>query len=539
MTNTQKAGDPLRKALLMILILALAACCAAAAAETEYQLVSCSGKMSLDENTYTVLTPDNLDSNSELLYHIGKSKEELLEDWKARGVQLQAWTKKKDACLEVSVFQDDESTRYYDLERQTRQVRREYLDEHRNASKKYIEMGYTIMKLDWKKQKLGGNFLKFEYKRVTDQKTWRGVMRKTVRNGWTVMLDYQVYDRLPRTSDESNLNRIANTVQFEVVEPAPVDASAAVSSDSGTAETVVSASASGLLQITVPPPAETNEDTFTVEGSTTPGAHLIGVAMRWSSSMPLKFTADAGRSGNFKLKVTLPDEGVWLLTLNLEINGVIVAEEIFETTTFSKTLLPVVLDSPVPEQIAGDELTISGVTSKAVSVQCIVTNGTTTFDKMIRTNGTGRFRFKVPSAAEGTYEVTLVFSKKNYNTRRLTYTASRNLSAQESAERAAVKAVHPSYAALTKKLDTYIGQTMVYKAYITDVKQNGEEWIITAALKKNKQGYSDLMVFNASSDPHLEADTQVKLYGTCVGAYQVQSEEGDRSYPSFDFLYSE
>ena len=532
----------------MALILLLVACCAAAAAETEFALTPCSGKMAIDENVYIVLTPENLDQHPDLLRNLNKTKEELLADWEARGVQLQAWTKKMDTCLEVVVIQDEESEQFYDLERQTRQVRNEYLNLHRTSNKKYIQMGYSFMDLKWKKQKLGGNFLTFEYKRVTETGLCRGLMRKTVRNGWTIILDYQVFDRLPRKSDTDYLNRIANTVEFEVVEPKPVDVAPSPSAD-GTEEaqvqTVVSGTASGLLKITVPPPVETNTETFTIEGTTTPGAHLIGVAMRWSASTPLKFTTDATKAGNFKLKVTLPDEGVWLVTLNLEVNGAIVAEEVFDTTTFSRTVLPVTLTQEVPEKLTTNELVISGTTSKGVDIQCIVTNTAAPdhpFDNTVRTNGTGNFKFKVPTAAEGTYDITLVFSKKNYNTRRLTYTAVRTLTEQEKQAKSTAKAIHPGYAALNKKLETYIGQIMVYKVWIVNVAKNegSDEWTITAALKNSsKKGYSDFLIFDASQDPSLMTDTQVKIYGICIGSYPIQSEEGDTSYPRFEYLYAE
>ena len=525
-------------------MLFLVAFSAAAVAETEIELKPCSGKMILDENTYIILTPDNLADHPDLMRRIEKTKDELLADWETRGVQLQAWTKKMDTCLEVIVIQDDESKEFYDLEQRGREARNDYLNLHRASNKKYIQMGYTFTELKWKKQKLGGNFLTFEYKRLTDDGLCRGLMRKTVRNGWSVILDYQVFDRLPRKSATDYLNRIANTVQFEEIAPQPVDTSSSSSGETeeGQPTTVVSGSASGLLKITVPPPAETNMDTFTIEGSTTPGAHLIGVAMRWSASTPLKFTTDATKAGNFKLKVTLPDEGVWLVTLNLEVNGAIVAEEVFDTTTFSRTVLPVTLTAGVPEQLTGNELVVSGITSKGVEIQCIVSNTAAPdhpYNDACKTNGTGKFKFKIPTAAEGTYDVTLVFSKKGYNTKRLTYTAVRKLTEQETQAKSTAKAVHPGYAALNKKLESYIGQTMVYKAYIVDVKQNGDDWIITAALRKNKKGYYDFLVFEAKKDPVLTADSKVKIYGICIGSYPIQSEEGDTSYPRFEYLYSE
>ncbi len=525
-----KAGDSMRKTLLMLLLIAMTVCLTSAVAETEYALTPCAGKIAINEDAYIVLTPANLGEHPELIASLGKSQEELLADWTERGVQLQAWTKKMDASLEVTVIQDEESRQYYDLEQQTRQTRAEYLKAHRNSSK-YAEQGYTIMNLEWKKQKLGGNFLKYEYKREADGQILRGIARKTIRNGYTVTLDYQVYNRLPRGTDENYLNRIANTVAFDTLEP--------VATDGTQTEVAVPGTASGLLQITAAPPAETNTGEFTVEGHAMEGAHLIGVAMRWSSSTPLKFTTDTTRAGNFKLKVTLPEEGVWLLTLNLEVNGAIVAEEVFSTTTYSKTILPVVMDADPPAQLTGDELVLSGVTSKGVTVQCIVSNGTTTFDKTIRTNATGTFKFKVPTSLEGDYNITLAFSKKNFNTRRLTYTARRSLTPEDTKQRAVTTAIHPSYNALNRNLNSYIGTVMAYNVYIVDVQHNGEEWTITAALRKLSSGYADLMIFNAGIDPELEVDSQAKLYGSCIGAYQVQSEEGSESYPSFDYLFKE
>ena len=150
----KKAGDSVRKTLiqklfLITLVLVLLACCTAASAMTEYELKPCSGKMAIDENSYIVLTANNLAEHPDLVRNIGKTKDELLADWEARGVQLQAWTKKMDACLEVIVTQDEESAQFYDLERQTRQVRNDYLNLHRVSNKKYIQDGYSLYEIEW------------------------------------------------------------------------------------------------------------------------------------------------------------------------------------------------------------------------------------------------------------------------------------------------------------------------------------------------------------------------------------------------------
>ena len=528
---------------MLILVLILLACCACALADTEFALEPCAGRMALNEDTYIVLTPANLSEHPDLLKSQGvdvNNAEQLAaftEDWTARGVQLQAWGKKMDYCLEVTVIQDEESRKYYDLEQKTRQDRNEYLKLHQGSGR-FKELGFTILKPEWKKQKLGGNFLKFEYKRTVGDQTWRGYARKTVRNGYTVMLDYQVFNRLPRRTDEDYLNKIANTVSFEVKDQVQAVQEAAASSESASNEggIEISATESGLLSMTVLPPDQTNSDTFTLEGTTTPGAHIIVVAMRLSGT-GARFPADASSKGNFKVKVTLPEEGLWQFSITLFRDGQEIAEDFLKQTKYSKTLLPVTLDADVPAQLTSDELIISGTTDKGVSIQCIVTNGVqTSFNNTVKTNGTGRFRFKIPTSLEADYDIVLSFQKKGLNNERLTFHTTRKLTEADNQARAVSKAIHPSYNALVKNLDSYIGQTMVYTVHVVEVTQVGEEWEIKTALKKNKGTYSSIMYFMADADPGLEAGAKVKMYGTCIGGHLIQSEEETVSWPGFDFI---
>jgi hypothetical protein len=249
------------------------------------------------------------------------------------------------------------------------------------------------------------------------------------------------------------------------------------------------------------------------------------------------------KSGNFKLKFTLPEEGVWNITLTLEINGVRVLETYSSenVTQYYKSLLPISMTSEIPEILTSDELTVSGVTDKGVTVQCLVSCGSATvLEKTIRTNGTGVFKFKVPTALEGDYDIVLAFQKKGLDNKRLEYKATRQLTEQDTRDRSATKAIHPAYNTLVKKLDTYAGKYMVYTAHVVSVKQSGEEWIILAALKKNKDKYSNYLIYVADHDPGLEVDSKVKIYGTCEGiGYQIQSEEDVISYPAFTYSFYE
>lgn len=539
---SEKDGDPVRKSLLLVLVLFLLACCACALADTEIALEPCAGKMSINEDNYILLTPGNLSDHPDLVSSLGMSQEELLADWKDRGVQFQAWSKKSDSCLEVTVIQDEESIKYFDLEQKTRKERNEYLKLHKGSGR-FAKDGFTILSPEWKKQKYGGNFLKFEYKRTVGEKTWRGFARKTVRNGYTIMLDYQAFDRLPRRTDEDALNKIANTVSFEVKDPVQ----AAQQASQQTAGTDESASldtyggsifSAGLINLTVAPPDQTNSASFTVEGTATPNSRVTLVGMRVSKTEAHRFSADVSSKGNFKINVTLPEEGNWNFTIYLEVDGKVVADpEVVKLVSYSKNLMPFTLDNPIPEVLTADELTVSGHTDKGVTIQCIVQcNGSAILNKQVKTNGTGTFKFKVSTAVEGEYDFILSFQKKGLDNKRVSYKSTRTLTAADNQARANTKAIHPAYKALTNSMDSYVGKTMVYTVHIVDVKQASDEWIIQAALKKNKGIYSNFLYYVANTDPGLEPGTKVKVYGVFTGGYPVQSEEDIVTFPGFDYV---
>ena len=510
----------MRRAFLILILAALLLCFAQACADTSVELEPVSGTVTFGDK-YIVLTPTTLADHQELLSSLGTTAESAAEDWENRGVLCQAWTSDRKICVEVTAIQDDEAKQYFDLDQQSSKVRNEYRAMHLKDTR-FNNTTYDVKTATWKKQSLGGRFLILKYKAVENGVSHWGYARKTIRNGYTITLDYKVLeDRSLREADNSALNVIANTVSFQKK-----------------AEEITGSSA--LVHFTSEPPSETNSDTFTVTGNCAPGTHIISVLMRMSSDTVVRLESDANKKGDFKIKVKLPEEGVWLMSLTFDVGDKTVAEHAFQTTTYSKTLLPVTLNEPIPEVIEGDELVISGVTSKLVTVQCIVSNGTSKdFTKQIKTNGSGKFTFKVPTSIEGEYNIVLAFSKKGVNDRRFTYTATRTVTDLDVRSRVKSEAIKPSYTVLKNKLSGYTGKTMTYNVFITEITQLGEEWIIRAALKNDAKGYSNFILITAKEDPGFESGSQHRMYGTCTGASQVQMKEGDDGLPAFDLLFWE
>ena len=63
--------------------------------------------------------------------------------------------------------------------------------------------------------------------------------------------------------------------------------------------------------------------------------------------------------------------------------------------------------------------------------------------------------------------------------------------------------------------------------------------MITAAQKLNRKKYSNYLIYMADEDPGLVTESRVRIYGTCTGPYEIQSEDGNVSYPGFDYLFFE
>ena len=555
----ERSVTSLRKLMFVLLAVLLATVCAAALADTEYSLSPAPATVTLKDNR-TVVTADTLNDHPELLTAIAMSKDDALLDWQSRGVVLQAWSdvkKQKYSCLEICVLQDGEAAAYPDLVTSTDKAAWKAYETAIRTSESWNGQGYTFQDLDKTQFSAEGNrYLLMKYKRTTPSGEYRGYMARTVFKNYTIIFDLKVYNQLPTDSNANELYRVIRTLKDSGGEGLPAvsgtsgDGTAEQPSEggedgTGTPETPVAAT----LEITQGPPRETNTNSFTVEGTTLPGAQVIGVMMKSvGDPIPQRFETIAhAKTGAFKMNVSIPEgeESVWLMTLNVyetPESTEIIAEKVFDTTNYKKTLIPFELDEEVPEKYYAEELVIAGTTMKAVDVQCIATDGSgkTIFDKKSHPNGTGRFTFKIPMKDEGVYEIAIAVTKKGYDTKRFTYTVERFLTDEARQVQIRKEAARVGYGALTSRIDQYVGKILTFSVWITDIQQLGDEWFISVAGAQVGDHYSQPMIFVTEEEPTFAVDEKHTLYGRCKGPYEVQSEEGtESSIPSFDLLLAD
>ena len=500
--------------ILFLMILALLPVCACAEQVT---LGSIHAEVTIPDD-YIILMPDNLEYHPELIERLGTNPDALKSDFSSRGVLLQAWTTAGDACLEITAVKDELAQLYFDLDQQDTAVRTTYKNNHANGTY-FGDLGYKFSTAEWKNvANRYGRMLQLRYTHTTAAGTTSGYMRRTIRNGYTITLDYQAVGRDSKTADNKALDNIMTTFAFTTNQPKPPEVAS-------------------KLVFTSKPPTETSTGKFTVKGTGDKGLHIIGVVMRMSDPEPTVIETDVAKNGNFSLDVQLPAEGVWLMTLTVENQGVVTEEVFFDPTTYQKSMLPVNLDAAMPAVLTSDTTTISGTTIGQTDVQFFV-EGQTTYEKQIRTNNSGKFSFKFDSKREGDYTITVVFTKKGYDTRRLQVTATRELTEEDIKEGYRKEAVKPAYSTLNSKLSGYTGKICHYDLYCVSIEPSGDQWLIYMAMTQKKSGYKDIVVVMADTAPPFVENAQVHMYGRCAGAYEVLSEEGGSTkYPSFDLLF--
>ena len=558
----ERSVSSLRKIIFIVMLVLMTALCASAMAKTEYSLAPAPAEVSIpdpgDNRAWAfVVNADTLGDHPELLTVLGSSKEEILADWEARSVLFQAWRNvsgKTPECLEVSVVQDENAAQYPDLIHTTDKAVWKAYKESYISGESWSALGYRFRSYDQKTAE-GKQYILLKYTRSAASGNYRGYMARTVFGGYTLVFDIRAYNHDVTEERAKDLYYIVNSLREgtasgeaaaapEASPAAETPADASIGGSPETAEAVATPVPEVPLEVSVEPPLETNTNTFTVEGVTGPGLHVIGVLMRINSADSLRFETDAhARTGVFKLKVTIPadEENVWLMTLNVLEGEKVVADKVFNTTTYRKTLIPVTLDEPVPETVYADELVIKGTTMKGPQVQCLVTDSSakTIFDKTVQPNGTGRFTFKIPMKEEDQYGITLVFNKKGYESKRFSYTVSRFLTDEARQALIRKQAQNIGYGALTARIDQYVGKMLKFNVWILSIEQVGDEWhILAAGAKTGENHYTQKMRFISEQEPSFAVEEKHLLYGNCIGPFTVESEEGvEESIPSLDLLF--
>ena len=497
----------------LLLIAALIMLAIPAAAET-YVLNEVYASIDIPEQ-YVVLTGDNLTEYSEWLEGRGTTQEAVTNDFIKRGVILQAWDNENSACFEIRAVQTEESQLIFDVNEQSSGVRGEYRTSH-FPNNEYA--GYDFSSSDWKNTD-EGRFLILKYiRRDNGEILYRGFMRRTIRNGYQIDCDMQIYGRAATDKDNSNLNKLWNTFHFiQVLEMPPA--------------------AKAQLMITNPPPVETNEKKFVIGGTAAKGVAITTVVMgMMSNADPVVTTTVVDANGKFSISIQLSKEGVFVITLFAEFQD----QEIYEKAypvTYEHTLLTVNFTSEPGEAVMENEVKISGTSVPGASIQMFVNENAIDTKKV---TSAGKFAVTFDTFEEGEYNIALVFNKSGLESRRFNWVFTRRWTENDTQEYLQRQAVKPAYQTLINKMEGYTGRIMGYEAYLVNCSESNGQYVLLMAMHRKNKVYSQYLLVMTDEKPRFEIGEKLKMYGTCEGMSSIadapEEMKSEASYPCFSLL---
>ena len=503
----------MRKVLILLATLLALLLCSCASAET-YVLNEIHATIDIPSE-YVVLTQNNLADYDQWLRARGSSSEDSLADFRSRGVLIQAWDDDNARCLEVRAVETQRSQMIFDVNEQTEAVRRDFRTSHYPGNE--FEH-YEFASSEWKNNGAMGRFLILKYNyRDGSEILHRGLMRRTIRNGYQIDIDLRVSGRKTSDADNTKLNKIWNTFVFNEVLPLPAKAAAKIS-------------------FSKEPPKETNQKNFKIEGTAEPGVKFIAVVMRLNDPEPVVKEVVVGSNRTFSLPVDLPRDGVYVITLTAEYHENEVLEMIYPVT-YQSTLLAVNFTSEPGAVSTQDQVKFAGTAEPGASLQVLV-NGESVVSTKV--NGEGKFAVNVEAAEEGPYDVALIFSKKGLADRRFMYNFTRKWTDGDMMAYLQKQSISPTYAQLVKGMETYEGRIMAFRSYILDVSPSGDEFIIRMAMNRKNGQYSNIFLVTSQDEPNFGVGERVMMYGTCEGMSlstgTVEDTVEEDSYPCFALL---
>lgn len=496
----------MRKLGLIVILAALFLVVCSACAD-EYTFNSIFMTLDVPNGVYeTQWTPDSLDQNSASIEARGYTVEGLRQQFADEGILLMAFDDDNDRVFVVTAVQDEQSKTLYDINEQTSNVRATYRSNHSNGT--YCgSLGYKFETCEWKN--FGddqGRFLMLKYvKRVDGAVDYKGLWRRTIRNGYTITLDMRSIGRNVTSGDINALNKIQNSVSFSAVTGMP--------------------EAPLTMAFTAPPPSVTNDATFTVKGSTRAGASIRAAFYSFrQSNKATVVTTTADSKGNFVLEITLPSQdlynGIVTSTINEGTENEQMAEQTF-SIEYDEGMLPITFTSDFPDVFSADSFKYTGTTLTGVTIQVNV-NGENTTKK---TGNNRTFSFTVDTSAEGTYTIQVTFSKKDYDTRMFDYVIERRM---DEAERKAYihdQSISPEYSKLSSKTDSYLDKIVRYTGYVTGSEEVGGEWITSFATTKNGEKYGNIIMVTSEEPVSYSEGQKLTLYGKVTGQHYTYVDE--------------
>jgi len=491
-----------RSVFLLCVVMLLLGLLPAASAEA-YEFTGVHAGVSLPEGVYDpVLTPANLKDHEAFIQSQGGTVAAWAADFEAKGILLQAYDNANNRMLVITALKDVDGQQYFDINEHTPDVRAKYRTSH-GASGAYSILGYRYDSVSWKNFPKVGRFLQLRYSyRQGGEVVRRGYQRRSIRNGYTITVDLQVFGRQLTTRDNTALNKVFDTFAFSQILPVP--------------PLPIS------LDETATAPVETSKSSFVMKGKTKPEASLRAVLMSFSSSETKVFEAKANKAGVYNMPIDLPGENIYVMTLTVSSPGLEDLNRSYNIR-YQSGLIPVSLAMAPPAELKEDQFTLAGSTTESGVRATLTVNGEETSKNVARN---GSFSFTFDTKAEGNYAIRLVLTKKGLQDRVFNYTAMRVLSPEARENLLRQNALSPTYQELITNPNMYDGKMLMYEGTLISKEDKQDSWVLRFALTKTDAGFSDVLLLTSDTEPAFQAGSQVRVFGQMVGMNIGRDDQG-------------
>lgn len=470
-------------------------------------------KIDVSEKEYTnIVTKYNIESHKEFLSENGFKEEELKYLFDNSGLLLRAYNLKDKRVFSVYAKKDSEAEQFFDINEQTSETRASYRRLHGKGGFKENE-GYFYNYIEWKSFKKPLDrwlMLKFDFKK-DGQKAYRGLQRRTIRNGYTITLELINLEGKGLTTGDANaMTRAFSHFRFEKIFDLP---DLPVTFNEKTTA-----------------PSMTSTGSFTMTGKTAPNAKLRAAIISYTTNQNIVIETQAKKNGSYRIDVKLPSEDLYMMTLSIEKEGTLPLEKQY-SITYGKGKLNSTIETFPPETLNRDSYTISGKTERGVQVVLNV-NG---IQQKKKVGDKKSFSFKIDTSREGEYNISLSLSKKGFETQTYTYKCKRSISADEKLNKLISEAISVDYTKLSRNIDKYDGKTLVYDGIVKDIVERGSEFLSVLSIDDEK---NQLLLYSSQTKPEFSTGDTVRLYGELVGSslYQ-QGEEKAKDYPKLQLKH--
>ena len=458
-----------------------------------------------------VITPSNLSDHSSWFEGQNIDPDSMQVFFQDEGILLKAVDEEGGRVLLITALADTDGQMFFDLNEHEDEMRKNFRQSH-SYNKVYNIIGYHYDSATWRNYGEGTDrFLRLKQSLTQEgEKVCSGYQRKTIRNGHTITVDLQIYDRSPKSSDERFLDKIIENWEFTEILTPPSD----------------------TVQLTVmqEPPSETGETSFVVSGNTERAATVTATLFTVDGMKSSTFKDDTTSDGSYKIEVTFPKEGLFSLVLDAT-----TADERTSQITYGinhqKNYIPVQFLQAIPERVHRDSFVLSGETAEYTTVQLTIQGPV----EQHLEDGGPSFSFDVDMSKAGVYTLTMIVTKKDFDTRSFSYTIERVMTKEEALNKFKQSAKTLEYRTLRAKRTEYSDVAFTYTGYIVEIEKTGPEWTITFALSKSGETYKNMVYLIAKEDIAFGVGDKVTMYGTLSAHPYILTVDGDMyEYPRFD-----